>query len=74
MDNILVIIDPMAVRDAGNRVDGGGCWWRRGACRANGSVDRSRTWRWVGESRWGRRISHGAAWLVHVNESHVVGA
>ena len=32
----------------------------------------------VGELMWGRRISHGAACFVHVNEctngSHVVGA
>ena len=33
---------------------------------------------WVGELMWGRRISHGAACFVHVNEctngSHVVVA
>ena len=23
-------------------------------------------WQWVGELMWGRRISHGAAWFVHV--------
>ena len=49
-------------------VDGGGA----SACCANGSVDRSCGSACVGESRWGRQIPHGAAWLMHVNESHVV--
>ena len=52
-------------------VDGGGVHAGQ-----NGSVDRSRDIAWV--LMWGRRISHGAACFVHVNEctngSHVVVA